>query len=142
MRTARRWSLVALTGLLLAAAPGAASAGGHGWGHGGGHWGGHHDDHTHVFVGVGTWWGPGWWGPGWWAPGWWGPNYAYYGYGYYPPYYAPPPPATVAEPPVYVERPPVSHTAGFWYFCESAGGYYPNVETCPEPWVKVPPRPE
>jgi 2-oxoglutarate decarboxylase len=28
----------------------------------------------------------------------------------------------------------------FWYYCPSSKGYYPSVQTCPEPWVKVPPR--
>jgi hypothetical protein len=46
--------------------------------------------------------------------------------------YAPPP---VAEPPEYIERPP----AAYWYYCPSAGAYYPSVPTCPEPWVLVAP---
>ena len=29
----------------------------------------------------------------------------------------------------------------YWYFCPSANDYYPTVQTCPEAWVKVPPRP-
>ena len=28
----------------------------------------------------------------------------------------------------------------YWYYCPSARAYYPTVRTCPEPWVKVPPR--
>jgi hypothetical protein len=28
----------------------------------------------------------------------------------------------------------------YWYYCSSARAYYPTVPTCPEPWVKVPPR--
>ena len=28
----------------------------------------------------------------------------------------------------------------YWYYCSSARAYYPRVPTCPEPWVKVPPR--
>jgi hypothetical protein len=28
----------------------------------------------------------------------------------------------------------------YWYYCSSAGAYYPTVPTCPEPWTKVPPR--
>src|SRR5262245_29566970 len=27
---------------------------------------------------------------------------------------------------------------GYWYYCPSAGTYYPYVEYCPEPWVQVP----
>ena len=29
----------------------------------------------------------------------------------------------------------------YWYYCPSARTYYPMVQTCPEPWVKVLPRP-
>jgi hypothetical protein len=29
---------------------------------------------------------------------------------------------------------------GFWYYCASARGYYPEVPDCPEAWVKVAPR--
>jgi hypothetical protein len=28
----------------------------------------------------------------------------------------------------------------YWHYCPSARAYYPTVPTCPEPWVKVPPR--
>jgi hypothetical protein len=28
----------------------------------------------------------------------------------------------------------------YWYYCASAGAYYPTAPTCPEPWIKVPPR--
>ena len=71
-----------------------------------------------VVVGPAFWWGPGFW--------------------YGPPPYAYAPPAVIIEPtPVYVERPPVG---GFWYYCQSAGRYYPTVATCLEPWVQVVPR--
>jgi hypothetical protein len=26
----------------------------------------------------------------------------------------------------------------YWYYCPSYGAYYPNVQSCPEPWVTVP----
>ena len=85
----------------------------------------------------------------------WGPYYGYgYGYGYpywrYPPPYAvySPPPVVVQEaPPVYVQQPPsapappAATSDQFWYYCQSAGGYYPSVSSCPEAWVRVPPRP-
>jgi hypothetical protein len=54
----------------------------------------------------------------------WGPSYIYT------------PPPVVAAPPVYVQ--PESN--GYWYYCRSAGAYYPYVPTCPEPWVPVPAR--
>src|SRR5205823_14616107 len=37
------------------------------------------------------------------------------------------------EPPVYAAPPP-----SYWYYCQSAGGYYPDVPACAEPWVPVP----
>jgi hypothetical protein len=27
--------------------------------------------------------------------------------------------------------------AGYWYYCPSAGAYYPYVSQCPEPWTPV-----
>ena len=95
-----------------------------------------------VFVGGGV--GPVWWGP---PHPWW----------YYPPYpaYYPPPTVVVEPPPVYVQQTPPpaavppapappaasepSQTA-YWYYCPGAQAYYPNVQTCSDAWVKVPPR--
>ena len=95
----------------------------------GGSRGSHSGGRTRVIiVGSSFWWG---WGP--------------YPYWYYPPpYYVYPVPAVVQEPPVYIQQsaPPVAPTPElYWYYCQSAGGYYPMVPTCPEPWVKVPARP-
>jgi hypothetical protein len=93
-----------------------------------------HRWHGGVFIGV----GPYGWGPLY--PYWWGPPY--YGYA--------PPPVVFEPPSVYVERqppippppPPPPPPVAYWYYCGSAGSYYPSVETCPEPWVKVPARPQ
>ena len=93
----------------------------------------HHLAHTRVFIGVGP-------------AFYWGPR-AYWGYPYYypPPYYVyTPPPVVVQEPPVYVQQ---SVTApqpaeAYWYYCPPAQAYYPTVESCPEAWVRVPPRPQ
>jgi hypothetical protein len=69
-----------------------------------------------VYVGVGPYWGP----------------YPYY---YYPPpYYVERPPAAPAAPPA------PAAASSYWYYCASATGYYPTVPSCPEEWVKVPPR--
>jgi hypothetical protein len=62
---------------------------------------------------------------------------------YYSAYY---PPVVIEReaPVVYVEQPaPVQivRQAGYWYYCQSQGRYYPEVRECPENWVKVPPRP-
>ena len=96
--------------LLLPATPSYA------WRHGGGR----------VFVGVGI-------GPGFW----WGPPYPYY---WYPPPYYYPPPVIVQQPQVYVEQAPAPAPPGDWYYCKSAGGYYPQIQNCPEPWIRVPAR--
>ncbi len=113
MRKSALVLLLALAVPLLAAAPG------HAWGH----WHGR----GRVFIGV----GPGWWAP---YPYWWYP----------PPYYAyPPPPVVVEEPSVYVQQQPPAASpppTAAWYYCPSASDYYPNVQTCPEAWIKVPPR--
>ena len=74
-----------------------------------------------------------------------GPAYRYAPPPYYvypPPYYAyPPPPVVYSAPvvvpsPVYVTAPPPA----YWYYCPSYSAYYPNVPTCPQPWVPVPAR--
>lgn len=92
-----------------------------------------HRFHGGVYIGV----GPYWWGPPY--PYWWGPP----AYGYIPP------PVVFEPPPVYIERPPPvpppsppPPPVAYWYYCGSAGSYYPSVGTCPEPWVKVPARPQ
>ena len=79
------------------------------------------------------------------------PPYPYpYPYYYYPPppvVYTPPPVVIQEAPPVYVQQAPPPAAAPsqsaelYWYYCQSANGYYPTVSSCPEAWVKVPPRP-
>jgi hypothetical protein len=60
-------------------------------------------------------------------------------------YHAVPRPAYVPPPPVtYVERSPYvapGHAEGLWYWCASAGAYYPYVSYCAEGWQPVTPRP-
>lgn len=86
----------------------------------------------HVFIGVGP-------------SFWWGAPYPYW---YYPPPYVySPPPVIVQEPPVYAQQPPAPPAAppapqSYWYYCSSAGAYYPSVQTCPEAWIKVAPTPQ
>ena len=64
----------------------------------------------------------------------------------------PPPPVVVqpAPPPVVVQPPApqvyvqsddrVAHDA-YFYYCDSAKGYYPNVKDCPQGWTRVAPQP-
>jgi len=110
-------------GALLLIPAASAYAGGHG-GHGGGSFHGHHGFHGHfhghgtIVVGPSFWWDPWWW---------------YYPY---PPYYYPPPLVVQPGPVVGEGRP----AQGYWYYCASAKAYFPTVPTCPEVWIKVPPR--
>ena len=113
------------------------------WSGGGHSHGGSHGGHVHgrVVVGVSPWWG---WG--------WGYPYPYWG-GYYGPpyaYYPPPYPYAVGVPeqPTYAQAAPEPAPAApeqpkaYWYYCASAGAYYPTAPNCPEVWIKVPPRSE
>jgi hypothetical protein len=109
--------------------------------------------------GWGGWgWGPAWGGWGWgvgWNPGWaWGPGY--WGWSVGAPIVVGPPAVSVWAPPlgptVYVESgaavaetspaapPPAPSAQQWWYWCGSARGYYPYVESCPEGWQRVPPQ--
>jgi len=93
---------------------------------------------THVFIGA----GPFWWGP--YHPYWWEPPYRHWLYDPYVPYYYYyyyAPPIVIQEPPVYIQR-PAPPEGPYWYYCESAKAYYPTAPSCPEPWIKVPPRPQ
>lgn len=132
----KRASVMLALALGLVGMPAGAWAGG-GHGHGHGHHGGH--GHSSVVIGVGPWWG-------WGGPWYYGPRYYYPYPAYYPAYPAYPSPVyqqrvVVEEPPVYIERDAApAASADYWYYCESSGAYYPDVESCAEPWVKVPPR--
>jgi hypothetical protein len=96
---------------------------------------GHHDGgHGSVYWGIGIPFG--------------------YGYGYGPGYYGGPWGGPWMEPwpyerRIYIERerraepelPSGPPPAAMWYYCDSAGAYYPYVGTCPEPWRQVPAEP-
>jgi hypothetical protein len=114
--------LLAVAVIVLGAVPSEARRGGGFHGRHGGFHG--HGPHARVFVGIGP-------------AFWWGPPYPWW---YYPPpyYVYSPPPVIVQEPPVYIEGPQASPS--YWYYCPSAKAYYPTVQTCPETWIKVPPR--
>ena len=54
------------------------------------------------------------------------------------------PPVVVTSPTVVVEpqtSAPSQPPAQFWYYCDSAKGYYPTVQNCPEGWKSVPAQP-
>lgn len=61
---------------------------------------------------------------------------------YPPPVYIPPRVIVVPAPqaPVYIEQAPVPSSNQYWYFCQQANAYYPQVPDCPDGWIRVPPR--
>jgi hypothetical protein len=106
-----------------------------------GHWGGYYGGYRGVYPGFGLYFGAPWYGYGVW-PGYYA---GVYPYGYYPYPYAP---YRVydAAPTVYVEpemsAAPAVEPANFWYYCTNPAGYYPYVQNCSLPWMKVvPPSP-
>lgn len=119
--------LIVLLGVLaLAALPIQAAAGGRSGHHGHrGH--GHHRGHSyHPFSLTHFGWGHG--------------GYPAYGYSHHYPY-RPQTTVVVEERVVYVEKPQSAESAeSWWYYCGSAGDYYPDVASCREDWVKVAPR--
>ena len=61
----------------------------------------------------------------------------------YPYYYSPAPvyaapPAYADEPVTYIEQSPAAG-GQVLYYCPDSRAYYPNVTTCPSPWLKVVP---
>jgi hypothetical protein len=54
----------------------------------------------------------------------------FYPYPYYPPVYAPAPVYT--EPPAYIEQ-----GSEVYYYCPDSRQYYPDVPSCPSPWMQV-----
>lgn len=75
-------------------------------------------------FGAPYYWGP-YWGPWWYHPA---------------PYYYPGPTVVVpAQPTTYIEQ--GNESSGWWYYCDTARGYYPYVKECPSGWQRVPPAP-
>jgi hypothetical protein len=120
----RRSAGVVVLALLLVPAVPSHAGGGHAGGHGGGpgncHPAGHPGSHGTVFLGL----------------PWWDPLFLdSYPYGYDAELDAPDPSAAAAESPAY-EPPPA-----FLLYCPSAKAYYPQIKTCRDPWMKIPPPP-
>jgi hypothetical protein len=51
------------------------------------------------------------------------------------------PPVVVAPPVVSAPEAAAPPPAQYWYYCDSAGGYYPYVPECPSGWRAVPATP-
>lgn len=49
-----------------------------------------------------------------------------------------------ASPPAYVQEEPQPQdepAPEYWYYCQSAQAYYPDVQECPSGWLQVVPQP-
>ncbi|TMH19857.1 MAG: hypothetical protein E6H64_11715 [Betaproteobacteria bacterium] len=153
----KRFAMIVLAVIGLVGGIGVASAqmhsgGSHGGGgshasgqwHSGGSWnggnwrGGNWHGGSRVFVGVGF--GAPWWG---WWPGYYPLYYPYYGtYGYYPypAYYS----YDYAEP-SYIQQDDSAYQSrsgqrgDYSYYCPDPAGYYPQVQTCAQGWLRVVP---
>jgi hypothetical protein len=89
----------------------------------------HRDARVGIYLGA-----PLYPGPWWYAPD---PFYPYYPYAPSPYYYAPAP-HVYEQPPVYIEQPVPQPQ--YWYYCEASRTYYPYVQTCATPWLRVVPH--
>ena len=131
--------LVAVMGVSLIAADANADRGGRGGGYrggyhyhgGGGHHGGNHWSGSFV-IGVPWFAGP--------YPYGYPYSYGYsYPYGFYDPY--PRDVVVLQQPQAVTAAPSGPPPAQYWYYCDSAHGYYPYIPSCPEPWRAVPATP-
>jgi hypothetical protein len=99
-------------------------------------------------------WGAGYWGPragiyfggpAYWGGGWpyaWGATYATpYAVPYAYPYaVAPLVVNTTPVPQVIVQPAQQAPADSFWYYCTQPAGYFPYVQNCTQPWMKVVPQ--
>ena len=152
----KRFAMILLAGAALVGGIGVASAqmhhgggGGAGVQHGGGnfhgggfHGGGgfHHGGHGRVFIGVGF--GAPWWGWGWGWPGYYPYYPAYYpaypGYADYPYSYDYSAPAYIQQDaPAYTDQRSFNPGGNYSYYCPDPAGYYPQVSTCAQGWMRV-----
>jgi hypothetical protein len=98
-------------------------------------------------------WRPGYWRPGYWGPSYWGPAWGASYWGAWPGWWGPvtypsvvisSPVVIEPEPQIFVEQgqpAPAAPAQQWWYWCAPRAGYYPYVQSCPEPWQRVPPQP-
>jgi hypothetical protein len=108
--------------------------GGHYGGHGGyygGHYGGYYGWGVGLYLG----------GPWYWGWPYYAGAYPYYPYGTYPVYESPPTIYVEPEPPADRSAASVPAPMNFWYYCTNPAGYFPYVQNCNEPWMKVVPPP-
>lgn len=133
-------ALATLVAVALGGVAVGADAGGRGYRGGGAH---HAGPPGGAYVGARPYWRGVYWGPRigiyYGAPGYWaGWPYAWAATPY-PYWVAPAVVGAVAAPLVYT--PPVQPPADdYWYYCTRPAGYFPYVQDCEQPWLKVLPQ--
>lgn len=111
----------------------------HGW------YGGHRSPRVGVYYGMGF----GYWNA--WNYGWGGYGVPYpYAYPYaagYPFAYTPVVITSTPIPQTYIQQEPVAEalvqpapTINYWYYCTQPAGYFPYIQNCNQPWMKVIPQ--
>ncbi len=81
------------------------------------------------------------WRAGYWGPGYWGPWPYAWGAAVALPYaVAPLVVNTVPAVPVIVQPAPEAPATSYWYYCTQPAGYFPYVQQCAQPWMKVVPQ--
>jgi hypothetical protein len=82
-------------------------------------------------------WRAGYWGPGYWG----GPRPYAWGATVALPYVvAPYVVNTAPAAPVIVQSAPEAPATSYWYYCTQPAGYFPYVQQCDQPWMKVVPQ--
>jgi len=86
-------------------------------------------------------WRAGYWGPGYWGPGYWGPWPYAWGAAVSLPYAVAPVVVNSAPAaPVIVQPAAEAPASSYWYYCTQPAGYFPYVQQCSQPWMKVVPQ--
>lgn len=86
-------------------------------------------------------WRAGYWGPGYWGSGYWGPWPYAWGAAVALPYaVAPVVVNTAPAAPVIVQPAAEVPASSYWYYCTQPAGYFPYVQQCSQPWMKVVPQ--
>jgi hypothetical protein len=81
------------------------------------------------------------WRAGYWGPGYWGPWPYAWGAAVALPYAVAPLVVNAAPPaPVIVQAAPEAPASSYWYYCTQPAGYFPYVQQCSQPWMKVVPQ--
>jgi hypothetical protein len=80
------------------------------------------------------------WRAGYWGPGYWGPWPYAWGATVALPYAVAPLVVNTAPAAPVVQPLPEAPASSYWYYCTQPAGYFPYVQQCSQPWMKVVPQ--